>query len=164
MMTGVDAFVEGYTIARVVPVDGKVNYPSNFYTPTPPANTNWPELVLGNPTGSVTGFVDYVVTFSPPIMNPILATYDQDSSQLLLLSAVDQNGQTVSPQPVRISGNDWFTVSGNLVNAKALSILACRLTMGQTAVAEEGQFWCPEYTAKFECEISLIESTVTHGG
>lgn len=87
------------------PQDGSPNYPSTWFSPTPPVGTVWSGGGV-NATGGP-GSVDVTVTFSETVFNPRFHFTNLDNGTVAF------NGVAIA----RLSGNPEFEVTGNVANS-----------------------------------------------
>ncbi len=103
-------------VSSITALDGTTNYPSTWYSPgPPPVGTEWVGGGVGNVDGVNPGSVDYVITFSAPVINPRFHFLNLDAATVDFGPTTDSGGSPVVTSLA--SGNPEFEMAGDVYNA-----------------------------------------------
>lgn len=94
-------------LASTNTVDGSLNFPDVWYSPTPPVGIALPNGDIDNTISGTTGSADITITFDQAVSNPRFHFLNLDNSSVSF----------VGVNPTFLSGNPPFDVVGTDINA-----------------------------------------------
>lgn len=110
-------------MSSISALDGTTNYPSTWFSPAaPPVGTEWVGGGVGNVDGVNPGSVDYVITFSAPVIDPRFHFVNLDAGTVDFSPTTDSGGSPVVTSLA--SGNPEFEATGDLYNSTPRIALA----------------------------------------